>query len=161
METGTGQGFVTRRVAHILSGLGRLWCFESDHDWREELKGKEFFVENLHACIQKDPTPDWIAFRTADLTILDSNDPYRKAEICLWSELAPKGSLLFVHDTGTLHSPNDGHFTNGFLIKMLGITGYWLENPRGGFLAEKGSLLPHARYKALWDQTLENVYSFK
>lgn len=161
METGTGQGFVTRRVAHTLSGLGRLWCFESDHDWRERLKGEDFFVTNLNACVKKDPTPDWIDFRTADLTILDSNDPWRKSEICLWSANAQKGALLFVHDTGTLHPPHDGHFSNGFLIKMLGLTGYFLENPRGGFLAQKGRTLPDPEYRVLWDEMLENVYSFK
>lgn len=160
IETGTGQGFVTRRVVATIPENARLMCFESDLQWREGIKRFDFWTDHLNACIRNDLFPDDADFRTANLVILDSNDPWRKIEIMMWQELAPEGSVMFVHDTGTIHPPHDGHFTLGFLIKTLGITGYWLENPRGAFLAQKGSVLPSGRYRALWDHTLENVYAF-
>jgi len=160
IETGVGQGFVTRRVVDAIPETARLVCFESDHEWREGLKRLDFWTDHLNVCIRNEIFPDDADFRTADLVILDSNDPWRKIEIMLWQELAPEGSVMFVHDTGTIHPPYDGHFTLGFLIKLLGITGYWLENPRGSFLAQKGVTLPDDRYRALWDYTLEDVYTF-
>ena len=160
METGVGQGFVTRRVVDTIPEQARLVCFESDHQWREGIKSFDFWTDHLNACIRNEIFPDVSDFRTADLVILDSNDPWRKIEVMMWDELAPEGSVLFVHDTGTIHPPNDGHFALGFLIKSLGMTGYWLENPRGAFLSEKGKTLPSGRYSKLWDYTLEGVYSF-
>jgi len=161
IETGVGQGFVTRRVIDAIPDTARLICFESDWRWREGIKRFDFWTDHLNACIRNEIFPDEADFRTADLVILDSNDPWRKIEIMMWQELAPDGSVLFVHDTGTIHPPHDGHFTLGFLIKTLGLTGYWLENPRGSFLSQKGRVLPQDRYKALWDSTLEDVYSFE
>ena len=161
METGVGQGFVTRRVIEAIPETARLMCFESDDQWREGIKRFGFWTDHLNACIRNDIFPDQADFRTADLVILDSNDPWRKIEVMMWQELAPEGSVMFVHDTGTIHPPHDGHFTLGFLIKTLGITGYWLETPRGSFLAQKGEVLPSTRYKELWDYTLEDVYSFE
>lgn len=161
IETGSGQGYVTRRIAKALQRSCHLWAFESDEDWNAYVGAQQWWMDNLQACLKQTETPTPNQMAQAKLVILDSNDTWRKQEIMLWKEMAPRDSLLFVHDTGSIHPPHDGHFTNGFLIKMLGLTGFWLENPRGSFLAQKGVLLPHKRYRALWDTTLEHVYSFE
>jgi hypothetical protein len=163
IETGVGQGYVTRRITKAVNPtkVRGIWTFESDLEWAGRIRQLAFWPENLHACIKWEPTPTPKQMSEADLVILDSLDPWRKMEILLWSEVGKENSLLYVHDTGSFHPTNDGHFTNGFLIQQLGIPGIWLENPRGAFLAQKGLPVPEGRFKALWDLSLEQVYSFE
>lgn len=163
IETGVGQGYVTRRLAKAVNPalIRGIWTFESDLEWSGRIRQLPYWLENLHMCIKWETTPTPKQMAEADLVILDSMDPWRKMEILLWSEVGKEGSLLFVHDTGNIHPPHDGHFTNGFLIHQLRIEGTWLENPRGGFLAQKGERTPHIRYRDLWELTLEQVYAFE
>lgn len=163
LETGVGQGYVTRRLAKAVNPtqIRGIWTFESDLAWAGEVRQLQYWLDNLHVCIKWETTPTPKQMKDADLVILDSMDPWRKMEILLWSEVGKKGSLLFVHDTGNIHPPHDGHFTNGFLLQQLGIDGLWLENPRGAFLAQKGESRPEDRYEELWDRTLEQVYAFE
>jgi hypothetical protein len=162
IETGVGQGYVTRRLIGALNpATARIWTFESDLEWAGRLRQLDYWLSHLNACIKWETTPTPSQMKDASFVILDSMDPWRKMEMMLWAEVAPEGSVLFVHDTGTIHPTNDGHFSNGFMIKQMGLTGYWLENPRGSFMAQKGQLLPDNRYKALWDHTLEQIYSFE
>ena len=163
LETGVGQGYITRRIVSAVNPakIRGIWCFESELEWNGRIRQLPFWPDNLHSCIKWEITPTPKQMEQADLVILDSRKPWRQIETMMWSEVGKEGSLLFVHDTGTLHPTRDGHFSNGFMIQQLGIEGIWLENPRGSFLAQKGLDVPYARYKALWDLTLEQVYSFE
>lgn len=108
IETGTGQGFLTRRVAEALAGRGRLSCFEGSDLWRAALRRLPFF--DGRACVlHEEPSPAASDFATADLTILDSDWEFRFPEIVRWHDHARPGSVLFVHDTGNGHPENSGH----------------------------------------------------
>lgn len=163
LETGVGQGYVTRRIVKAVNPakIRGIWCFESDKEWNGRIRQLPFWPDNLHSCIKWEISPTPKQMGEADLVILDSMKPWRQIETMMWSEVGKEGSLLFVHDTGTLHPTRDGHFSNGFMIQQLGIEGVWLENPRGSFLAQKGRDEPEGLYKALWERTLEQVYSFE
>jgi len=163
LETGVGQGYITRRIVSAVnpSKIRGIWVFESDLEWSGRIRQLPFWPDNLHSCIKWEITPTPKQMQQADLVILDSKKPWRQIETMMWSEVGKEGSLLYVHDTGTLHPTRDGHFSNGFMIQQLGLEGLWLENPRGGFLAQKGSSEPKFKYKELWDRTLEQVYAFE
>ncbi len=163
IETGVGQGYVTRRMAKAVhpTEIRGIWTFESNMEWNGRIRQLPFWPNTLQSCIKWERTPTPNQMSEADLVVLDSMDPWRKMEILLWSEVGKKGSLLFVHDTGNIHPPHDGHFTNGFLLQQLGIEGLWLENPRGAFLAQKGKPEPEERFKELWGHTLEQVGAFE
>ena len=163
LETGVGQGYITRRIVSAVNPakIRGIWVFESDLEWAGRIRQLPFWPDNLHSCIKWEITPTPKQMQQADLVILDSKKPWRQIETMMWSEVGKEGSLLYVHDTGTLHPTRDGHFSNGFMIQQLGLEGLWLENPRGGFLAQKGSAEPKFKYKELWDRTLEQVYSFE
>ncbi len=77
------------------------------------------------------PTPDELA--DADLCVFDSDFEFRLNEIVLWDYVAKPGAVALVHDT----SDRDGtvHQTVRELIQDLGMTGVFLQNPRGCFMA--------------------------
>lgn len=127
-ETGTGQGFVTRRL------VGTVTNFESDLDWRVALRDRE-----LVKCLSGNPTLDPADYLDGDLFIFDSNDPYRMGEVCLWAAMGKPGSIMFVHDVGNGHPSWDGHYTLGQMIRTLKLPGMWLENPRGAFIGVQDS----------------------
>lgn len=154
IETGTGQGYSTRAI----SG-GRqepLLCYESDAEWRNELLDRGIFPYGM-AQLSQAATPDSYTMSNADLVLLDSMDPFRMAELCLWAAVAKPGSILWIHDTGNGHPTWDGHFTLGQLIRTLKLPGKFLENPRGSFIAQQDSDGVPAWILELWDQTLAKV----
>ena len=158
VETGTGQGFVTRRVAEAINPeRDVLWVFESDHEWRSELLGHHWFYDRFDACLKEAPTPSWEQMGAADLVILDSNDPWRLAELFLWHSCAKEGSILFVHDASPGHPTWDGHFLLAHAIMSSQIPGTFLENPRGAFVAVKGSLVVDQWILQLWTVVLEQT----
>ena len=158
IETGTGQGFVTRRVADALKPDSDLfWVFESDPLWRSRLMEHPWFFERLGVCLKDDPTPTWQQMGAADLVILDSNDPYRTAELFLWYSVGKPGSVLFVHDTGNGHPFWDGHYTLGQVIRSAQMPGMWLENPRGSFISVRDSVEVPEHIKAIWRSVLEQT----
>lgn len=163
LETGVGQGYVTRRLASAVNpALVRgIWTFESELEWSGRIRQLPFWPANLHMCIKWERTPSPTQMSEAHLVILDSNDPWRAIELLLWTQVAPHNSVLFIHDTGSYHPTDDGHFALGFLIRQLKIPGLWLENPRGAFLAQKDQLHVPNRYKAIWDRVVEQVYTFE
>lgn len=168
LETGVGQGYVTRRIVSAVNPakIRGIWTFESDPEWAGRIRQLPFWPDNLHSCIKWEITPTPKQMQQADLVILDSLKPWRQIEMMMWSEVGKEGSLLYVHDTGTQDDrsdhASDGHSKNRFLIKeVLELPGLWLDNPRGGFLAQKGREEPKFKYKELWDRTLEQVYVFE
>lgn len=185
LETGTGQGYVTRRIATEMSAQrDQLICFESDPEWRNAMIDREwaygFFdgwepnhvlgdPRDWASTLEDDimsgrflswrPTPDSLQYQAADLTILDSMDPLRMGELCMWAALAKPGSYLFLHDAGNGHPSWDGHYTLGQLVRTLQLPGKWLENPRGAFVARQDHEAVEPWVDDLWRSILERVYS--
>ncbi len=160
IETGVGQGFVTRRLeAAIDSHTDILWLFESDHEWRAQLAEHPWFDSRFGVCLKDDPTPTWMQMGAADLVVLDSNDPWRIAEVALWYACGKEDSVMFVHDTGNGHPSWDGHYSLGQLIRTMKIPGIWLENPRGAFLSQRNRSVPDQDISRLWTVVLEQTMS--
>jgi hypothetical protein len=136
IETGTGQGFVTRRIKEHLGPGQRLLCFESGPEWREALRALPHFDAETCTLSEKE-TPDEEDFARATLSVLDSRFRYRFDEVTAWWRAAPPGAVVIIHDTGNEHSADTGHARLGALIRELGIPGVFLKNPRGGFLGFK------------------------
>jgi hypothetical protein len=136
LETGTGQGFVTRRVREQIGPDQRLICFESNPEWRKRLQALPFFDGTT--CVLSDKgAPDDDDFATAAMSVLDSGFPYRFAEVKAWWRAAQPGALVLVHDTGNRHPDWTPHARLAALIRELGIPGTFLPNARGSFLGRK------------------------
>jgi hypothetical protein len=135
IETGVGQGYVTRRIEKALPEGSRLLCFESDPAWHRLLEGTGFF-DNERLLLMARP-PEAADFQAGGLCVLDSSFGQRKREIRLWKEHAPRGSVMLVHDVTERHDA--AHVCRRLydFIRGLDLDGEYLPNPRGGFLAVK------------------------
>jgi hypothetical protein len=133
IETGTGQGFLARRLKGALGPGQVLTCFESDQAWREALATLAFFDDEV-AVLSGAATPSEDELARADLTCLDSDIDYRLAELERWWSAAAPGATVFVHDAGNGHSPDTIHSQVRDTIVRLGIPGCFLANPRGAFI---------------------------
>lgn len=136
LETGVGQGYVTRRMAAELGEGQALLCFESDDNLRKDLRNLDFFSGTNH--LASAPYPDARDFAIADFTLLDSDFSLRFHELETWWKNAKTGSVVLVHDCGNGHTEETGHAQLAAFIHQLGITGVFLKNPRGSFLGIKG-----------------------
>jgi methyltransferase family protein len=136
IETGVGQGYVTRRVYEQLQEGQQLLCFESDARLRDGLRKIPFFSkDNVH--LASSSTPSAKDMFVANLVILDSDFGERYAELRLWRDNAQPGSVVLVHDCGNGHGPETGHAMLAASIKDLGLHGVSFKNPRGSFLGIK------------------------
>lgn len=151
IETGTGQGYLTRAL--MKARQEPLLCYESDPEWQLQLHDRGIFPMGM-AQLSRAQTPDSYTMSQADFVLLDSNDPFRMAELCLWAAVAKPGSFLWVHDAGNGHPSWDGHYTLGALIRTLKLPGRWMENPRGSFMAQQDSEALPDWVEALWQETL-------
>jgi len=136
LESGTGEGFMTRRLAAALAADGELISYESDDDVRGRLAGLAFFAERAHR-LSPEATPNEVELGRADLTVLDSAYDRRGEELERWWRSGRPGTVVLVHDTGNGHPPGSPQAQIGELIRSLGIPGVRLGNPRGGFLGIK------------------------
>lgn len=134
IETGVGQGFTSRRVAGVMRDHTRLLTFESDDVLRSELKELPFYDSSRHQ-IARDPLPSRSEFSRADLTILDSDPPWRFQELTDWAAAAKPGACLLIHDAGNGHPKGSPHHEIRHQIKKHDLHGRFLANPRGAFLA--------------------------
>ena len=101
IETGVGQGYTTRQLVHHLRPDHDLyWAYESDHEWREALSLKDFWLVNLSACLKIYPMPEPREVAIADLMIIHSQKPWNYSEFHLWEATAKPDSILVF--TGTL-----------------------------------------------------------
>jgi predicted O-methyltransferase YrrM len=142
VETGTGQGFLTRRIAAVLQGDQKLICFESDPTWRQALASLPFF-DGERCVISPHDSPHAAELETADLTCFDSDFRHRLPEVKRWWQSASEGALLFAHDAGNRHGPDTPHASVRAKIIELAIPGFFLANPRGAFIGIKLSRHPH------------------
>jgi hypothetical protein len=154
IETGTGQGFLTRRLKAALAPDQHLTCFESDPVWREALQALPFF-DGERVVMSDTETPAADDFALADLACLDSDVGFRLREVERWWEAAPPGALAFVHDAGNGHGPETIHSQIRETILALGIPGCFLANPRGAFIGIKPSGDPGPRELELAAQLQE------
>lgn len=130
IETGMGQGFITKAIEGARPKGSEYLIFESDPKFRKRPP-----ICNCMVSDNQTPSADEIA--TASLLVLDSDPELRKQEIRLWSKYGKPGSTMIVHDVSDIH-PNGAIHTQLFEhIQKLGISGSLLRNPRGGFIATK------------------------
>ncbi len=133
IETGVGQGYMTRAIVPALSGESRFVAFESDDEWRKMLWPLEFWNHRPHTTLSDRPTPSLDELATADLCLIDSEFDFRFPEIRLWDEYAKPGAVAVIHDTADRDATV--HQQMRRFIGDLGMTGVFLNNPRGCFMA--------------------------
>jgi hypothetical protein len=136
VETGVGQGFVTRRLAAHLGPDQRLLAFEEDVAIRHDLSRLPFFADP-HRFIGSTGSPTSADLAQADFTVLDSEIPFRIEELDRWIASAPTGAVLLVHDGGNGHGPETPHHLIRSHIEERALDGVFLSNPRGAFLGIK------------------------
>ena len=136
LECGTGDGYMTRRLAAALGPDGELISHEADDELRGKLAGLPFFAKAAHR-LSPQPGPNEVDLGRADVTVLDSGFDRRGAELEQWWRSARPGTAVLVHDTGNGHPPGSPQVRLGELVASLGIPGVRLGNPRGGFLGIK------------------------
>jgi predicted O-methyltransferase YrrM len=134
LETGVGQGFMTRAILPVL-GDARLRCYESDDGWRDTIRQQTLW--DRRAILSHAPSPPTLMFKKADLCFLDSDAPVRLFEIESWEANAKQGAVALIHDASPDHDESTHHRMISDLIVGLGIAGVFLRNPRGSFLAIK------------------------
>lgn len=134
IETGVGQGYITRRTAPAMPEESRYVCFETHPEYFRQVfeAGYEAWNGTL------DDPFGLNLLKDADLTILDSaGGPIRLGEIETWHKNAKEGSYVLIHDVSHWHAPTTGHYQHWKLIVDRCITGVVLNNPRGSFLGQK------------------------
>ena len=138
VETGIGQGFMTRRLARWLGPGQQLISFEDDPEIRAALTALPFF-RAPDRCLGATPSPTQADLARADLTVLDSAFPARLDEFDSWLAAARPGAVLVVHDAAERHGPDTPHYVMRRSIEESGLRGIFLQNPRGGFVAIKSA----------------------
>ena len=136
LETGTGQGYLTRRTVPVMPDISRYVCFETLPEFVEKMKDHYIFQNGLAEviCGTLDPT----LASQADLTIIDSaGGPGRIKEIETWWNAAKPGALALIHDVSQRHPPVTTHYRHYEYVKTLKIPGVFMTNPRGSFLGQK------------------------
>lgn len=132
LETGCGQGYVTRRLAP--TGPFDTWelvTFESDDELRSRIA--DFPLWDDQTRLDDKPTPDETDIGQADLIICDSDVKYRIDEIRLWVEHGKPGSFLWTHDTARHH----GWLPDTIFKSTVGLPRLQFDNPRGSTLFYK------------------------
>ena len=136
VETGVGQGFVTRRIAAHLRDDALLIGFESDASWRAGIASVPLF-DGSRCSLSEDETPSDEQLGRAELCVLDSELPHRLSEIGRWWTCAHVGAVIFVHDTGNGHGAETSHALIRARVTALCIPGFFLSTPRGAFVGVK------------------------
>lgn len=131
IETGVGQGYLTRRVLTVTPG--RYIGYESDDELRATLAELDVWSASVELGSTPGPTADVLA--GCELTILDSAILQRAREMELWRRHAPAGAYVLVHDARPDH-PVEGALHRK-LASHCGDAGVFLGNPRGCWLYRK------------------------
>lgn len=135
VETGIGQGYMTRRVVEAMPPDTRYRGYDTDHDMAA--RAADWLKHRPRASADVGH-PSRRVLAEADLTILDSLGKLRRAELDAWWVYAKPGALLLTHDADTrLHRATTNHHRLARSIRRQGIPGVFLGNPRGGFFGQK------------------------
>ena len=95
IETGVGQGYLTRRLAPLMRPERDLyWAYEPHHAHRQEIAIRDFWLKNLTACIKEHPTPEHHEMAAADLIIVNTPPPWCMAEYFLWQAVKQPHSMM-------------------------------------------------------------------
>ena len=137
VESGVGQGFMTRRLVQALPAGSRYVGFESLPRLREQIRALELF-DGDRAAVGAEETPPADLLAEAEVTVLDADFTLRFDEVTRWHEHARPGAFVLIHDTGTWHPDWTPHRRLRQHIADLGIRGLDLPNPRGAFLGQQG-----------------------
>ena len=124
VETGMGQGYVTRRVIDAMKPGHKFLSYEHKQSWID-LAPK---IKNVDIVFGQPPL---MVMQECSFLILDSEPSRRSSEMVDWLQWAKEGSLFLVHDT--YHTEIEDNSTTSF-IKRAELEGWWLPNPRGSFL---------------------------
>ncbi len=137
VETGVGQGYMTRAITAIIDSSQKLLAYESNDNWRQTMWSLPFWQDNRFiATLSGDPTPADVIVAEADLCVFDSDFEYRFTEVEMWHYIAKPGAVCLIHDTAD--RPDTIHQSLRDFITGLGMTGVFLKNPRGSFMAVQG-----------------------
>lgn len=131
IETGIGQGYLTRRILAALPD--RYLGYESNDDLRSWLRELTIWTAKARLADASVPAAETIA--EAGLAIFDSAMMQREQEVNLWREHAPRGAYVLVHDARPDHPKKNG--IHRLAAKYLGDSGIFLGNPRGAWLYRK------------------------
>lgn len=136
LETGMGQGYVTRAVLRVLrrSGKGiadKMITYETMQMYADLVPEGVIGVDGLEVRMG---TPGAGDVKGADLVILDSNPDYRNGELRTWIEEAKQGSRLLIHDTFH-HESATGQFTSPIMKAQIDgmVAGEFIDAPRGWY----------------------------
>jgi hypothetical protein len=136
IQTGTGEGFLTRRLREQIGPGRRLLCFESDAGRREALQALPWFDGRI-CVLSHRPRPGDGDLSSAGVSVLDSDLPGRLDELRAWWRAAQPGAVVLVHDARAGAPEDTAQGRLAALVAELGIPGTFLENPRGAFLGVK------------------------
>jgi hypothetical protein len=128
VETGVGQGFVTRRILEVLRDKDEYWGYETDQYFLDLIPDKLYAQPGFYKG-----SPTVGVLQKADLVILDSEVNTRLTELSLWRREGKLGSQLIIHDV-----PEPLGFKSPLqsAVFKLGFPGHFLRNPRGGWHGE-------------------------
>ncbi len=127
LETGLGEGYVTRRTVPQMLPSARYVCYELEKQFRTDLAETRYTV--LDGLVGY-----------ADLTILDSVHWARSEEIRLWWEISKPSAVLLLHDA-TFKFGECSHSQYSERVVQLGIPGVWFDTHYGAFLGQKPPVL--------------------
>lgn len=125
VETGMGQGYVTRRLPHVTHNV---LVYETGDHWINLKKESASLWAEVRVI---KGTPDIDTIKNADLLILDSELKEREMEWESWVWSGKKGSWCLMHDTFHLTETKSaiyGWLDNVEFPHLL------LDNPRGSYL---------------------------
>jgi hypothetical protein len=131
VETGIGQGYLTRRLLPVLTG--RYLGFESDDEYRAKLRGLHVWTDTAEVAAEPEASSEVLA--QCDLAILDSAPETRWREINRWLDHGSPGAYVLIHDARPDHPLKDSGFRH--LAAFLGDRGVFLGHPRGSWLYRK------------------------
>lgn len=124
IETGMGQGYLTRRLIKTVVGTSRyLVVYETERAFEDQVTDAWLGIRGWKLVMG---SPDDLS--SVSLTILDSDMKERRKEFDLWVAEGYLGSMLLIHDTYQTSSEVRDW------IRKSKIKGAYFGNPRGAWL---------------------------
>lgn len=133
LETGMGQGYVTRRVLSALRPFDLFEVYENDQNFIDLMASafRDHTWPWLNYPFIFSGLPSAVSMARADLVILDSDLNHRYTEMDVWAKWGKPGSQMIVHDTYHRKQPDSELASK---VKRIGGVELWFDNPRGAAL---------------------------